>query len=127
MSTNIIISGEGAKARGRNGFFIPREIDLGSEPDGAIAMRVYSKALGDSAPIMLSLSRADWRTIAEAVDGIQPRGEIAHFKSGDQVRVKRNGKILTIENYFGAKFNPPYTVIEEPSLYSHEDLEAVSL
>ena len=123
---DIQITDEGARARGRNGFFIPRKINIENEADGSVTLRAYSKAVGDSAPIMLSMSRADWTKVVEAI-GRDSKVDVPvdHFKSGDKVRVKGTKKILTIENYFGPKVYPPYTVKEAGRMYSREELEPV--
>lgn len=122
---DIIITEEGAQARGRNGYFVPKEVELEAEADGIITLRVYSKSRGEAAPISLSLDLKDWQRISEALCGVRPRGPVDHFEPGDKVIVKGTDKILTIENYFGPQFYPPYTVKEEPNLYAAEDFVMV--
>jgi len=48
-----------AKARGRNGWFVPKLIDLWSSDKGNVRMAVFSRCRGTMPPIILGLSSRD--------------------------------------------------------------------
>ena len=66
-----------ASARGRNGLFDPRKVEVTKEEHGgynSVAVNVFSKREDGAPPIRLRLPAAEWLKIAEAVKEIAEKG-----------------------------------------------------
>ncbi len=60
-----------ARARGRNGWFVPRvlECEFSQDEDGTplVTIRIYSRRATGAAPIELTMSISDWEVHALAI------------------------------------------------------------
>ena len=60
-----------ARARGRNGWFVPRamEFEFSEDRDGTplVTLRVFSRREADAAPVELTLAVSEWESQALAI------------------------------------------------------------
>lgn len=62
-SNRIKLSGN-SLARGRNGWFVPRSIEVTTDEEGRAVLKIFSRQRGDAPPIVIALSREDQWTFA---------------------------------------------------------------
>jgi hypothetical protein len=74
MIKTLILKAKGW-ARGRNGFFFPKQMDFYKDPKGNLNLSVSSKRFGKTEPICLTLSREDALGLAQGINSLYGAGK----------------------------------------------------
>ena len=63
------------RARGRNGYFIPRKAELFQDTRGQVNLEVWSRRRGNVEPLLLRVSKADAEKLAQGILSLGEGGE----------------------------------------------------
>lgn len=74
MFKEIVLDGKGW-ARGRNGYFVPRKVELFKDVRGQVNLEVWSKSLGKVEPIYLRVSKAEAQKLARHLSSLSKGGK----------------------------------------------------
>lgn len=74
MWKEIELDGKG-RARGRNGYFVPRKVELLKDVRGQVNLEVWSRSRGKTEPLFLRLSRVDADKLARLILILVGRGD----------------------------------------------------
>lgn len=74
MFKEIVLDGKGW-ARGRNGYFVPRRVELFKDVRGQVNLEVWSKRRGKVEPLYLRASKADAEKLARHLLSLSKGGK----------------------------------------------------
>ena len=96
---------EGARARGRNGYFVPAKAEAFKDFEGRLMLSVFSKRVGKTEPLYLRISMDDVEALAGLLVSFLPKEKRNGFPVVDVVATIKSGLIESVEaNRPGVQF-----------------------